>query len=468
MIKQFLKSLTLLISSMMLIAPAHASHCYSYTVRHDYKLLTEEGGIFLQETVKDYNTISYVSQEKTQLKEITDKDFQVISEEGANILFMADGAYYLIRKDSYQAKEYSIKPLFSKQEVSKIVANQFFLVSGNWYYVFPSYQGKYAKQKLSELKGDLEIIADFNRGEILLKGEQAVYIYYMGENRLKKIPELTPSQNRFFQSLDFYSQHHYLYDDDTFFLTDIRFNYRDITQQFKLQGKTDGFTQAEIHSSYAGDSIDTKDGFLWLYGHRTLPEVGEDAYFTPVQANYLNAYKDLYQANGKVYANNGNLIQNSNPVDISQVQQPDQLHLPYSGIFSDNVYEYNLENNELILAREIIVSRSPENYVEIQNNKILIGTDEIKTGSLNGELVFLGSTVNVIQGCDGREGGSVIVEYFYFFKDDKNVYVYSSFHPKENLKLMPDVSPQDLQADDYETLQKLTNPLITKESSANN
>ncbi|WP_232336269.1 hypothetical protein, partial [Snodgrassella sp. W8124] len=66
-----------------------------------YDLLVEKDGIYLQETVKAENKISYISQSKIRLKEITDKGARIISDDGNKILVLSNAKYYFIRKPLY-------------------------------------------------------------------------------------------------------------------------------------------------------------------------------------------------------------------------------------------------------------------------------------------------------------------------------------------------------------------------------
>lgn len=457
--KHLIKLILLFITVLIFSGVAQASYCYigmGY-----YRLLIEEDGLALQETRKDSNEISYISQNKVTLQGVTNKGFKVIFDEGRNILFLSDNMYYLIPKSLYTVKEFAISPLFREDEVTKTVSDQFYLVSGRWYYVFSGRRGKNIKLEIPELKGNVEIIADFHLGEILLKDDYAVYLYEIGENKLNKIPNLTPSQTHLVQSVDFHSDHHYLYDDDTFYLTDIRFRYRDITKQFNLQGKHDGFTKAEIHTSYSADSMNTHDGLIWLYARNTLPQ-GEDAYFTPVQATYLNTYKDLYVYHDKVYATNRDLIQEYRPLDLSVVQHPDELHQLRSVVFTDNETEYLFDDNQLKPQLKVPSLKRTNDYIEIQENRIFIGEKELSTDVFKGPPLFLGSIVNVVKGCDSMAYLSpVIVNYYYFFKDDENVYSYLE-NGNGKLTVLETISAQDSKIDDYPTLQKLMHMLIDR------
>ncbi len=58
-------------------------------------------------------------------------------------------------------------------------------------------------------------------------------------------------------------------------------------------------------------------------------------------------------------------------------------------------------------------------------------------------------------------GDSVVVDYYYFFTDGNKVYAYVNPSVKKTPQILNNISPQDLKADDYDTLQKLMNMLIT-------
>ena len=420
----------------------------------------EEDGIYLQKTVKDENKISYVTQSKERLKDIINDGFRVVSDNDDAILMFSNSHYYFVPKSLDIVKRYEIVPVFNVDEVSKIISNKFFLISGNWYYAsYVSEAGAY-HYKIPELTENLEIIADFNRGAVLLKDDNAVYVLDERNDKLEKISHLSPSQTHFIQTLDFYSHNHYLYDDDTFYLTDIRFTHKDITKQFNMQGKHNGFTKAEIHISHSGDSIDTKDGLIWLR---------ENSDFTPVQATYLNAYKDLYVYRDKVYADNWNLLHQLNPLDLSLVQNPNELHQPLLSVFSDNKLEYSIDNsltqyNEhpLKLVKKGPASQRTKDYIEIKKKRIFIDGQQLNTDLFKDKPIFLGSIVNIINQCDGDDGRiPVVVDYYYFFTDGKKVYAY--INPKDNNtpKVLDNVAPQNLKVNDYDTLQKLLNMFKT-------
>ena len=508
--KHLIQQIILLIFYLVFIDFAQASYCYTDTNSSHYNLLVEEDGIYLQETVKDRNEISYVSQSKVRLKDITDKGMRVISDDNKNILILSSGSYYFIPKSLNYAEENKFTPLFSENEVSKAVANHFFLISDNWYYAsyYAVWEETY-KQKIPELKGNMEIIFDFGgykyllendnyvyvyysrdnklekishqgnweiitnfRDEVLLKDDNAVYIFDNRRDKLEKIPHLTPSQTHFFQS-SYDEREHYLYDDDTFYLTkfDPGLRYKDITEKFNLQNKYDGFTKAEMHPSQSGDSMDTKDGLIWL-------RIGDS--FTPVKATYLNAYKDLYVYHNKVYADNGDLydfirhetappdpcygdsLYKDKSIDLSNVKNPRELHRPLFSVFFDNQQQYSLKEDPLRLEKIVPHDYSrltTTDYIKIKEKQIFIDERQLDTDQFQNAPIFLGSIVNIVRGCDGYRSRAEI-DYYYFFTDGKKVYAYINPGENQKPKVLDNISPRNLKVNDYDTLQKLLNILL--------
>ena len=521
--KHLIQPIILFIFYLVFIDFAQASYCYR-GFSH-YNLLVEEDGIYLQKTVKDRNEISYVSQSKVRLKDITDKGMRVISDDDENILILSNANYYFIPKSLNYAEENKFTPLFSENEVSKAVANHFFLISDNWYYVsYYAPRGETYKQKIPELKANMEVIFDFDgykyllkndnyvyiydkrdnklekishqgnweiitnfRNEVLLKDDSAVYIFDNRRNKLEKIPHLTPSQTHLFQSRYFNrDESYYLYDDDTFYSIYIGerfnythdlihigedFNYKDITKEFNLEGKYDGFTKAEIHTSPSGDSMDVKDGQMWL-------RIG--GYFTPVKATYLNAYKDLYVYHNKVYAKNddlydfirhetappdpcyGDSLYKDKSIDLSNVKNPRELHRPLFSVFFDNQQQYSLKENPFRLEIKdpyAYPRLTTKDYIKIKEKRIFIDGQQLNTDKFQDKPIFLGSIVDIISGCDGYMSHAEI-DYYYFFTDGKKVYTY--INPRENQKpkVLDNVSPRNLKVNDFGTLIELRNIVI--------
>ena len=477
--KHLIQQIILLIFYLVFIDFVQASQTsVCHTDSPYYDLLVEKDGIYLQETVKAENKISYISQSKIRLKEITDKGARIISDDGNKILVLSNAKYYFIPKPLYRRdiNKYEITPLFNENEVSKIVSNKFFLISDHWYYVSYTSKGESDKHKIPELKGNLEIIADsdsnnyLDNNAVLLKDGNAVYVYDINKNKLEKIPHLTPSQTHLIQSRN---TPYYLYDDDTFYLIDKDYKYTDITEEFNLQGKYNGFTKAEMHTNWSGDSMDTKDGLIWIKIFNS---------FKPVKATYLNAYKDLYVYHNKVYSRNWALQDEAAPsdpsykdtsIDISNVQNPSELHqISYSEFF-DNQQLYRLveesrrleEKEDPSAYRQLLINT--KGHIRIREKQIFIDEQQLNTDKFHDTPIFLGSILDGRMPCSSFSnlGGN----YFYFFTDGKKVYAY--INPEENQKpiVLDNISPQNLKVNDYDTLKELQNICITtvKESKSN-
>ena len=515
--KHLIQQIILLICYLVFIDFVQASQTSVCRIDSPYyDLLVEKDGIYLQETVKAENKISYISQSKIRLKEITDKGARIISDDGNKILVLSNAKYYFIRKPLYiKINKYEITPLFNENEVSKIVSNKFFLISDHWYYVSYTSKGESDKHKIPELKGNLEIIADsdsnnyLDNNAVLLKDGNAVYVYDINKNKLEKIPHLTPSQTHLIQSRN---TPYYLYDDDTFYLFDRDFKYTDITKKFNQQGKYNGFTKAEMHTNWSVDSMDTKDGLIWIKIFNS---------FKPVKATYLNAYKDLYVYHDKVFDDNDYLnwfirheadpsypSYRDRSIDISNVKNPGELHKISSSEYFDNQQYYSLEENSRRLEKKepsaYLKLLTTKDDIEIREKRIFIDGQQLNTDKFQDAPIFLGSIVDIIIPCYVTVGGDIDEgirshskeDYYYFFTDGKKVYayinpgenqkpkvlhnvsrrnlkakdyfftdgkkVYAYINPRENQKpkVLHNVSPRNLKANDYDTLKKLLNILV--------
>ena len=469
--KHLIQQIILLIFYLVFIDFVQASQTsVCHTDSPYYDLLVEKDGIYLQETIKAENKISYISQSKIRLKEITDKGARIISDDGNKILVLSNAKYYFIPKPLYiKINKYEITPLFNENEVSKIVSNKFFLISDHWYYVSYTSKGESDKHKIPELKGNLEIIADsdsnkyLDNNAVLLKDDNAVYVYDMSKNKLEKIPHLTPSQTHFFQTHHSHPKIYYLYDDDTFYLFDRDFKYTDITKKFNQQGKYNGFTKAEMHTNWSVDSMDTKDGLIWIKIFNS---------FKPVKATYLNAYKDLYVYHNKVYSHNWALQDEAAPsdpsyrdgsIDISNVKNPGELHKISFSEYFDNQQYYSLEENSRRLEKKepsaYLKLLTTTDYIKIKEKQIFIDERQLDTDQFQNAPIFLGSIVNIVRGCDGYRSRAEI-DYYYFFTDGKKVYAYINPGENQKPKVLHNVSPRNLKANDYDTLKKLLNILL--------
>ena len=342
---------------------------------------------------------------------------------------------------------------------------KYLLKNDNYVYIYDKKDNK--PEKISH-QGNWEIITNF-RDEVLLKDDNAVYVFDNRRDKLEKIPHLTPSQTHFFQS-SYDERKHYLYDDDTFYLIkfDPGFRYKDITEEFNLQNKYDGFTKAEMHPSQSGDSMDTKDGLIWLK---------LDNSFKPVKATYLNAYKDLYVYHDKVFDDNDYLnwftrheADPSDPsyrdrsIDISNVKNPSELHaISSDSEFFDNQQYYSLEKNSRRLEKKdpsVDPRLTTKDHIKIKEKGIFIDGQQINTEKFQDTPIFLGSIVHITSPCNGYRRTDAEKVNYYFFTDGKKVYAYINPGKNQKPKVLNKVSPQNLKVNDFGTLIELRNIVI--------
>ena len=460
--------ISLIIVALSSVGMVHASHCYSYTIKAYFDVISQGDSLYFEETIKDGNEVTYVTKQRIKLEGVTNKDFKIVSKDRRTIIFIADGYYYFVTKSLYGIQNYGVNKLFPVASVKEIVSNCFFLVNGEWHYVQPiEYSNKIQDKILPALKGKISILADYDRGEILLKDENKVYVFYESSTILKPIPKLTASSTNYRESEDFYGEH-FLYDDDTFYLTTIRFIYRDITTSFNAFGKTKGFSDGEFVVTNKS-SFDTKDGLIWMFlsGGKTIEDYST-VFFYPLTAHYLNSYRSLYSYDGKIYPNNWSAANKSQPMDVSIVKDLNTFRCTDFGYsYQDSLASYIYESDNRVL-KEVApkISKIDSLKTDPDSNfkpfalgytygdKIVIENTEIENIANKNNLEFIGSTIDVIQACDNRiDQTSVRVLYNCFFKDDSRVYFFQMGQDK--LSIIENISPSDYKVDDYDDLMKL-------------
>jgi len=88
------------------------------------------------------------------------------------------------------------------------------------------------------------------------------------------------------------------------------------------------------------------------------------------------------------------------------------------------------------------------------DDKLLIENKEIPNSADRESMELLGSTVDVIEACDGGRGQiPVVIEYNYFFRDKNHIYVYHS--GDQTLTLIKAIAPHTIEKDNYEQLREL-------------
>lgn len=502
----------ILLLSVQLVFPNTTnpiSECYHYHTPKYYEILVKNDKVVFQHTIKDPNNISYVSRETIILESINSKDFKIIAEDESNILFATIDGHFIAEKDVYEIQRQGVSKIANNNSITKTAGTNFICKKGVWYYITPiSHNKGLNENEIKNMPENLEfLLADALREGTLYKNKEAVYIFNYETLSFKKIKNLNGSQVKF-KKINNYLKKHFLYDDDTFYLLDYN-EYIDYTDQFTSMTEFTSLKNAEIivYNRY-NISINTNDGIIWMYLNFSITdENGNLKKIVPIKATYLGTNKEFIHYNGKVYNDFNDLLRNYGPLNIDAIIDINALDYDSHFYFdkkSKYLFDYDtntfnavswLPSNTTLYKNNSLytygfLGNSPfyadDNYIyfikdpkekyktlthssEIKDlklayaydNKLLIENNEIENIADRDTIEFIGSTVNVIQGCDGGRGQHpVIIDVYYYFKDRNNVYFYNTSGKK--MKKLPSQHIADVKIDDYDYLSKLTSSLIVK------
>ncbi|ORF31780.1 hypothetical protein, partial [Snodgrassella alvi] len=149
---------------------------------------------------------------------------------------------------------------------------------------------------------------------------------------------------------------------------------------------------------------------------------------------------------------------------------PGELHKISFSEYFDNQQYYSLEENSRRLEKKepsaYLKLLTAKDHIEIREKRIFIDGQQLNTDQFQDAPIFLGSIVDIISPCRkiilpacGYEYRSK-QDYYYFFTDGKKVYAYINPGENQKPKVLHNVSPRNLKANDYDTLKKLLNILL--------
>lgn len=482
------------------------SECYSYHTPSYYEVLVKNDKIVFQHTIKDPNTISYVSKESIVIDSINSQDFKIISEDPSSILFSTIDGYFIAEKDIYEIQSQGITKIADNNSVTKTVGTNFFCKKGIWYYITPiRYRKEVNESKIKNMPENLEfLLADALREGTLYKNKEAVYIFNSDSLSFRKIKKLNGSQVKY-KKIDSYLKRHFLYDDNTFYLLDYN-EYIDYTEQFSSMTEFTSLKNAEIIAYNRYDiSINTNDGIIWMFlSFSITDENGNLKKIIPIKATYLGVNKEFILYDGKVYNSFNNLLNINDSlnidaiIDINTLESDEYFYfdkksrylfdydtntfnavswLPSNATLYQNssLYTYGFLGNSPFYADEnyiYFISDPKKKYITLKHssaikdlklayaydNKLLIENNEIENIADRETMSFIGSTVDVISPCDGGRGQyPVEIDVYYYFKDKNSVYVYNTSGKK--MKKLSFTTIKDVKIDDYDYLSRLTSTL---------
>ncbi|SNR16262.1 hypothetical protein [Tenacibaculum jejuense] len=488
----------------------HASECYHYHTKHYYKLFSNANNLVFQHTVKDPNQVSFVSQEQVVLDKISTKDFRIISENTNSFIFSNESGYFLIPKEIYQIKNYGVKKIGTAQTVSKHIGNYFFCIDNEWNYVENISYSTAIKMKKVKLPEPLSLLTDFMARKLLLKGSNHVFSFDTDQLKFVRIPKLKAENTSFFKIENRYQEFGgFLYDTNTLYKAGVH-DIINLTKEFSDQQKEFTLKKAVINQIDDAISIDTNDGFLWLYRENGLLEKQQGyssipLHFVRKKASYLNSYKEFVVYQNKVYKDFYELVRNWKPIDISAVKNVKIFRREGDTQYFDGIKRYFLDyknkriavlnypensskyipgisgyhgfgNYDMYLGKEHLYRRTGKKVIKKEvvffrdfklfvayNDRLVIENNDVKNLADIESMEFTGSIVDVLSPCDAEdeEGNyyDVEINVYYFFKDARGFYVYSSKDKK--MKAIKEVKLTNTK-DRFTNLQNLMR--VAKES----
>ncbi|MDF2517431.1 MAG: hypothetical protein K0R59_2727 [Sphingobacterium sp.] len=245
--------------------------------------------------------------------------------------------------------------------------------------------------------------------------------------------------------------------------------------------------------------VDFNDGNIWCYVSAGLDlEDGTTTYFYPIKAQWLNKQHQLINKDGKIYYNGWDMINDQPAMNVTAVAQSKLLEITNAGLYFDGkafykdqdgagmlapvtwlskdskfiqgVYSYQkgisgffddgrqlVFSDDTMAMKRTIVHQSSLKDLKLAyayDGKLLIENKEIPNSADLESMELLGSTVDVIEGCDGGRGQiPVVIEYNYFFRDKNHIYGYHS--GDRALTVIEAATPGVVEINNYGQLREL-------------
>lgn len=503
------KALSLVIAVCISISAARASECYHYHFVKSTKLLVRDNTVWLQYTLKDPDSITYVSQETIPFKNVAAKGFQMVAENETLFLVKDNEAHYLVKKElPYDADSIEAERLDNKAEITAVKTPNLICFAGAWKFIHLGYnKGEIHRIAIPELPADFEIIKTNYRSEstsFLIKTKQHIAVlevthdYQNYKHTYNIISGLSAATTVFYEPV-YYLDDDIMMDDNSAFLVSGDFNFTEITNDFNMQGRKNGLHLLKLNRN-KGDEILLEDGKkLWVFFKDGLDLVdNQRVNFYPEEAAFLNEHSGIIKNKIGYYESGYNAINNMDAIDVTSVKDLPGLEIISYALYRDKYNTYKLTEGKLMVVPAIVTPKG-EQFVPISAYRaytpmVFIDSNSIYIGGNDGveitrtiphqsevkfltkayvfddkmlientlipnigdrsSMQFVGAIANPIQPCDGGRGQvSVIVKYQYFFKDDK--YVYSYYSGDGAMKRVGDVAAKDILVDDFDTMSKL-------------
>ncbi|WAC42555.1 hypothetical protein [Pedobacter sp. SL55] len=492
---------------LFLSAPVFASECYSYHTYKAHAIIKNQHGLCYQFTEKDPNGFSYVKQINKQIKGIDLDTYKYAGEDEATFMFSDKNGFYQLPKDGqYDEKTAIYSKILPANASQKHINGRLFLINNKWVY-FSGWKENITKVVLNELPSNISNVKCFSFG-IFVKSDKQVFAIRIDLSEDKKytietIPNLNPSQLVYYacnpaQNEDFIA------DETHIFSVRNEGSFEDITPQFLALGVKRKFNQLKLVDNPTamwwsdwvikkreGHSVSGKNpltgeeldiNFSYSASTPLRPRYGNIAYVRfqnkiyPIWDDDFSQPYDVKTDASKLEAIEGKLFKGD---DFYYFEADNDMKIISTKITADaqffpGVYSYGAYLPKALTDEKYIYFIGDRFNIHLENKKELTSKIVKQLGMFylfnnafyDGEksypikadyetLYFLGSFVEVINGCAGNMPNTpqVQVKYHQFFKDKNSVYYFDDKTKK--LQTIPTADPADYKAHDYDDLQHL-------------
>jgi len=476
-----------------------ASECYHYHTKKNYKIVTVKGIPQLQITIMDPNGISMADQQQIPILQVGN-DIKIVDRNRHNMLLADHQAYYLLAAEFYDVDRVTPVKIADRKDVKSTFDADLLYMHGKWFsFSFDPYVKKITKTATKLFPDKPIVLAQFQNRRYLLKDEKHVYCYEGTQLTAEIISGLNPATIQCLR-LENNEDKYLLTDGNTAYIYDVSiFDQMDITESLLSLDLKRPFTIKEVAQNWLNSFVDFNDGNIWCYISAGLDlQDGTTAYLYPVKAQWLNKQHELIDKEGKIYYNGWDLINDQPPMNLTAVAQPSLLEITTFGFYFDGIafykdqdgagtlepvtwlskdskfvngvysYQKGIPNffddgrqlvfdDNTLAKKRTIAHQSALNDLKLAyayDDKLLIEDREIMNIANRESMELLGSTVDVIEGCDGGKGQiPVVIEYNYFFRDKNHIYGYHS--GDQTLTLIKAIAPHTIEKDNYEKLREL-------------
>lgn len=504
------KTLPLLLMMLFYKTSLRASECYHYHTLKTYQLKNTDGKLYLEMIVKDPNKISIASYDKVLLKGVMPNNAIVFSETEDGIIIKNNFWYYYVAKNSLLDEPVLIDHIVDVKTQTLSPIGFSFLLDDTWKKLDynPYYPTRAERVKFVPVKNmpkSATVMASYIYGKnsiYLLKDKNKVYRYDEATAEVIVIENINPNTAKV-DTLNQSSDEYCIYDDNTFYMT--RDNFRtveDMIPQFKSMGLKQSFLKLKFHRPNSIRTyLDFQDGALWPYVSAgiSLDQGGDVNFYKVENCKYFEA-SGLVLHNGFLYEDPWDLVYENHPIDLPKFPNIKDFKLTTDGLYSvgkdiykvrdldggsildkvenavsfendavatfnNSLWSYRHSTSQFFLSKDAVnfynyntqnIERTINHQSQLKDlklafafdDKLLIEDKVIPSIADYGSIEFLGSTVDVKQGCDGGRGQiEIVVEYNYFFKDKNAVYKYHT--GDKGLKIMKDKDALSCKQDNF-------------------